>query len=793
MTVRYGIAFIASPLSFQPSTAIRPSSHLALAMKILVPVLLSFLAAGALQAQVKPNPTPPDTIAKLEGVKINAERVATEARVSAIQTLTLPATASITAQRVEQTVNVIDAEDAVKYLPSVFLRKRNNGDTQATMATRVWGVSSSARSLIFADGVPLTALIGNNNTIGGPRWGLVSPIEIARIDMMYGPFSAAYAGNSMGAVMEITTRMPERFEGAISQTQTLQRFDLYGTRNTFGTTQTNADVGNRFGKLSLWASENYQNSHSQPLAYVTSATFPTGTTGGYEEKNKLGAPAQVLGANGLLHTGMSNAKLKAAYDITPFIRAAYTFGYWKNDADASTDTYIDKSGQPTFAGQAAFASGFYHLLEEHSSHSLSLRTDLKGDWDFEAIGTLYRFDMDRQRTPTTASASDTTFGAAGRVASLDGSGWSTLDLKGAWHRGGAWSAAHTLTFGAHYDRYRLNNPTYNTPDWRGGDVTTVATEGDGKTRTQALWAQDTWRIAPAFKFTVGGRYEDWRAFDGFNANGNTKVVQPTITAAKFSPKAILAWTPTPLWGVTASVGKAYRFATAAELYQLVSTGTTFTSPDPNLKPDNVLAAELRVDHTFARLHAQLAVFQDDVHDAIISQFLPLVPGSTTLFSYLSNVDHVRARGAELVLGSSDVFIHGLEFSGTATYLDARTLALSGRANATAPAGSAIGKFLPNIPKWRASFASTYRPADRLAVTLAGRYSSKLYTTLDNADVNPNTYQGFSEWFVADARVNYRVDRHWSASAGADNLFNRKYFLFHPFPQRTFIGTLKYGF
>ena len=36
------------------------------------------------------------------------------------------------------------------------------------------------------------------------------------------------------------------------------------------------------------------------------------------------------------------------------------------------------------------------------------------------------------------------------------------------------------------------------------------------------------------------------------------------------------------------------FATAAELYQLVSTGATFTSPDPNLKPDNDLAAELRL-------------------------------------------------------------------------------------------------------------------------------------------------------------------------------------------------------
>ena len=55
-------------------------------------------------------------------------------------------------------------------------------------------------------------------------------------------------------------------------------------------------------------------------------------------------------------------------------------------------------------------------------------------------------------------------------------------------------------------------------------------------------------------------------------------------------------------------------------------------------------------------------------------------------------------------------------------------------------------------------------AQQWALTVAGRYSGKMYTTLDNADVNPNTYQGFGAWFVADARANYRVDRHWSAGA-----------------------------
>ena len=67
----------------------------------------------------------------------------------------------------------------------------------------------------------------------------------------------------------------------------------------------------------------------------------------------------------------------------------------------------------------------------------------------------------------------------------------------------------------------------------------------------------------------------------------------------------------------------------------------------------------------------------------------------------------------------------------------------------------------------------------------------MFTTLDDADVNPNTYQGFSEWFVMDTRATYRIDHNWGASLGGDNLLDRKYFLGHPFPQRTVVAGLKY--
>lgn len=750
-------------------------------MRVVPILLLGALGTGPLLAQS--SSTPPDSARSIQRVIISAERD-DKSRPTALQQLTLPATARVTAAQAARTVNLVDPEDAVKYVPSVFLRKRNNGDTQATIGTRTWGTSSSARTLVFADGVPLTALVANNNTIGGPRWGLVSPEEIARVDMMFGPFSAAYAGNSMGAVMEILTRQPDAFTASLQQTMALQRFSLYGTEQTYHTAQTNVTIGNRFGPASFWLSANHQDSRSQPLSYVTAANAPAGTTGAFTETNKLGAPANVLGATGLLGTGMSNAKLKIAYDLSPWLRAAYSYGIWQNDANSGFRSFLRRSGGETFGGVAGFATGRYSLDQRHSAQSFSLRTDRGADWNAELVYSTYTMGTDQQRFPTTMTAGDTV-GRAGRVAVLDGTGWNSVDLRGAWNLGGA-NARHVIAAGLHADHSRLDNPTYSTTDWRHGRFGNVFSSGKGTTESRAAWVQDAWTIKPTLRLTVGGRFEQWRAFDGFNQNGNTQVTQAELDFNRFSPKAVLAWTPRPQWDVSTSIGTAFRFATPAELYQLVTTGATFTSPTPTLRPDNVLAAEIRARRTFGWGNGQLVLFQDDIHDAIISQFLPLVTGSPTLYSYLSNVDHVRSRGVELTVVERDLLLPGVELMVSGTYLDARTLALSGAANAGAAPGAAEGKFLPNIPKWRATFLATYRPGARLSLSLGGRYSDKIYTTLDNADTHPNTWQGFSEWFSMDAKATWQWDANRTVSLGIDNLLDRKYFLFHPFPQRTVV-------
>ena len=44
---------------------------------------------------------------------------------------------SISAKQIDETINLKDPEDAIEFFPSLFVRKRNDGDNQAVLATRM--------------------------------------------------------------------------------------------------------------------------------------------------------------------------------------------------------------------------------------------------------------------------------------------------------------------------------------------------------------------------------------------------------------------------------------------------------------------------------------------------------------------------------------------------------------------------------------------------------------------------------------------------------------------------------
>jgi iron complex outermembrane receptor protein len=756
-------------------------------------------------------PTPPQQQAAVVAVDALGSGPAVLGTPPIKQRYQLPQTSeSVTARDIQEKINVVDTEDAVKYLPSLFVRKRNYGDTQPVLATRTTGLGASARSLVYADDILISALIANNNTIGAPRWGLVAPEEIQRVDFLYGPFSAAYPGNSVGGVLLITTRMPEKFEITAKQTEALQTFDFYKTKSTYRTDQTSVSVGDKQGNFSYFISGNFQNSYSQPLAWVTTPTAaPAGVTGLIPQSGRVpGTIANVAGAGGLLHTEMANVKGKFAWDITPLVKATYTIGYWSNNTDSDVQTYLQTpAGNPTFGSVAGFASNYYTLNEKHLANAVSIKSDTKGTYDFDLAVSRYDYLESIQRLPFSVLPGSASFTPYGRIARMDGTNWTNADAKGIWRP----NDAHDVSFGVHADRYYLNNPTYQTPTWNFGPDSTnsLYSSGVGATRTFALWAQDAWRFAPMFKLTYGGRLEDWQAFDGANVltttdntvgsptNGNIigtplAIIQPELGAARFSPKASLAFEPSREWLVTASIGQASRFPTVAELYQVVTAGPILAVPNPFLRPESVLSEEIAVERRFVDGKVRLSLFNENVHDALISQlgFLNGVNGPSATFT--TNVDATRARGVELAARKDNVVIHGLETFGSVTYTDARIVS-DPTFVSTVGGTSAVGKRVPNIPLWRVTAGATYRPNTYWAFTAALRYSSKQYSTLDNTDTVQNVFQAFDPFTVVDLRAQYRFSETATASFGIDNVGNAKYTLFHPFPQRTYLADVRIKF
>ena len=717
-----------------------------------------------------------------------------------------------TRERIEQTTNIVDTADAVKYLPSLFVRKRNNGDNQAVLATRTWGISSSARTLIYADDVLLSALIGNNNTNGAPRWGMVAPEEIERIDFLYGPFAAMYPGNSIGGVLQITTRTPNKPEFTFKQTEAFQTFDFYKTTNTYRTDQSSASFGNRWGDLSVFLAANVQNSYSQPLNWITTGNaLPQTITGAIPQLNRIYQTANVIGAGGLLHTDQANLKGKFVLDINDWLKATYTVGFFENDQQSRVQTYLRDGGTATYGGPgigAAFATANFNLTQQQLANAFTLKTDTRGALDGELVLTRFDYLKDIQRNPFTVAATGAAFTDIGKIARLDGTNWTTIDAKGIWRA--SLVGQHEVSFGVHGDRYELISPVYQTPNWQSSIDATSVLYGNslGKTQTVALWAQDAWRFAPQWKLTVGGRWEEWRAFDGFNLGYKTSSInqqtgaitgpataisQPTLDVVRFSPKASLSWEPSKEWQVTASVGVANRFPTVTELYQTVTQAGQVFIPNPNLRPEQALATELAVERKFVDGKVRLSLFEEHTRDALISQnttFTDAITNTPTTQSIVTNVDRIRSRGAELAWQKDNVAIAHLELFGSITYVDARIVSDPAFVSATT---TAVGKRVPNVPEWRATLGATYRPTDQWAFTVVGRGQTKTFSTLDNIDTNPNVYQAFDPFVVVDARMQYKVSQNGTLNFGVDNIFNEKYHLFHPFPQRTFVVSGKVAF
>jgi iron complex outermembrane recepter protein len=765
---------------------------LALALSAALPMLAMAQTDASPASTPAPLASPNVPVKELGAVTITGQRP------SSLPTLIPTTIEGMTAAQISTSINATDAEDALKYLPSLNVRKRYIGDfNHSVLASRASGTGNPARSLVYADGIPLSNLLGNGPT-NTPRWGLVTPEEIERVDVLYGPFSAAYSGNSVGAVVDYLTKMPTKFEAHAKVGFFTQHANPLGSDGQYSGNQASASLGNKNGDWSWFINFNQLKNSGQPLVFanklVSSSVAPaastpvvTGALTGIN--NPQNQPWIIVGSTTQFDTEQQHIKAKLAYDFSSTVRASYTLGWWGNTATSNGETYLRNSaGAPVYSGPVNINGRQYNLVPadistnrnelSHVMHGLNVKSNTKGVFDWEVAASLYDYSKDLQRAPTVALPAALN-GGAGRITDMDGTGWNTLSLKGTWRP----NPQHITEFGYQREAYQLRTLTSDTTNWINGSAAARFSTFNGNTTLQSLWAQDHWRFAKDWNATLGLRAEQWRAFGGQIGNAANVQTLGERQETHFSPKAAVAYQASPLWALKASTGRAVRMPTASELYQggLNTSGTAVVNNDPKLKPEKSWTTELSAERDLGNGVWRLTAFHEKTRDALYSQTnFSVTPNVTNI----QNVDRIRTLGLENAYQANDVGVKDLDLSSSLTYADSIITA-----NANNPAS--VGKRQPRVPNWRATFLAAYKPAANWTTSLGVRYSGKQFSQLDNSDTNSFTYIGVSSYLVADVRVGYQISKQWSANFGIDNLNNAKYWAFHPYPQRTYHAELKF--
>ena len=748
----------------------------------------------------------------------------------------------VSRKKMDETINIYNTEDAIKYMPSILVRKRYIGDTNAPVQTRTASTSQSARTLIYADGILLSTLLDNSNgNTGSPRFNTVSPEEIERVEMMYGPFSAAYSGNSMGGVMNIVTKMPKKFEVYADAQSSWQDYSQYGHSSTYEAQKYSGGIGDRVNDLSFRFDYSHLDSYAQPIAYATQVTSgatgaaASGATlvnGAYMTSNSYGQPMAVLGETALYHTIQDNFKWKLAYDISPTLKASYVLGMWQNNQSGGVNSFLSNatSGLPVTSGNVKFAqmptygasasSGLKPSLAQQTtwSHGMNLHSETNGRFDWELTGSVVDLSEDISRAPSTSTSLN------GTQTSLTGTNWHNIDAKGIW-RPGELFGKHEVSFGFHHDLYELVNPVYATNQWTVDNHNALAaatndgsTFSGGKTSTEGYWAQDSWDFYKDWNLAVGGRLENWNAYDGAIsswANSQFQTVNPSKRhQLNFSPKAKITWNTTERLKLGAAIGVAYRYPTVGEMFKtFLNTSTNqLNISNPNLKPEEALSKELSAEYFTQKGNYRLSFFQEEVKDAIFSQ--STLASNGTINTVPGNMGKTDAYGVEFSGQESDVGINGLDLFGSATWTDARitennsadaalaALRASSSASAVTSAlatnpgnyNPSTGALMPRIPEWRASFGTSYRFwNDKFVASVNGRYADSSFGAINNSDINHKTYVGVGGYFVVDTKLSYKINKQFTLSGGIDNINNENYWIYHPFPQRTYMAQLKFNY
>lgn len=708
-------------------------------------------------------------------------------------------TSTITTEELEG-INFVTSEDAIAYEPSVIIRRRYIGDSNGTVGIRGSNMFQTTRTMVFADGLPLHYLLQTSFS-GSPRWSLVGPDEIDQVDVIYGPFSAEYSGNSMGGVVNIKTRDPKERRVILEGSLFAQDYDNLSTNDTYYGGKLFTSYENKFDNLGVYLSFNHLENDSHPQTQFASAAItpdPTATvaTGGINGVEEHGNPVTYYGDSGPEHVSTDLLKLKLNYDAGDYqMRAIVAYeqreseqhdvNNFLRDATGATvwDSTVNANGN-TISTASFGASNFQHREQERESLLLGagLSGPLGEDWVFDIYATYFDILKDEEirsgRNPADPAfaASNAAFG--GRFTEYKDTGWTTLDVQsGTENLMG--NPDQRLSVGYHFSNYELGLEPFRYNSIAGNKGTTRGASG-GETSIHALYAQWGWAFDPDWDLALGLRYEDWQGRNGFfDDNPADGVIDPVESFADrneqgFSPKFSLAHFFDDSRTLRYSVARALRFPVTEELYQNVNEATQASVANAGLEPEDGIHHNLMYEQKINNGFVRANLFYEKIDDVIFSQNVTV--NGATLRTFLP-VTTVETKGVEFVINQTNIMDTKIDARFNVSYIDAEI-----KKNDLDP--SIEGNDFPRMPNWRANLLLGYPVTDKVDVNVGFRFASDSYGDLDNSDQEDKVFGAQDEYLFTNVRVNMDITNSTRVSVGVDNLFDEEAYVHHPWPSRT---------
>lgn len=689
-------------------------------------------------------------------------------------------------------INAVNVEDLMKYAPNFFVRKRFAGDDNAVVALRGANTVQSARTIVLVDGFVVSNFLGNRYDYP-PKWNVVGPSEVQQFDIVYGPYSARYGGNSMGGIISVTTLEPQGTSAYTTAQTMIMPFKEYGYDETF--TGYSVESGGSWkqadGPWSIRGGFRHFENIGQSMTYnLLTPTSGAGTpvTGAFDD-GRLATP--VFGGASPTDVTQDQLRLRVGYETAGGWKIEGLGFAWKT-GQVLTDTRSfleDANGNPVYQGRVSYegrswnATGLTLSKTDRTEYlaGLKLAGPLAG-WDL--AGNLSHYWIPEQDARTSRDYLTGVSSGAGTRTIQDTPGWWT-----GYFTAERRLSEHKLALGFNSNLYETSQSTFGTSNWRSAASPIFSAATYGKTSLWGAWFEDAYDLGSSgFTLTGGIRYDRWRAFDGGigSQSRGTRVDAHYASRSddSISPKLSLQGRIAGNIDVQLSLGSAVRFPTVGELFQGrfddISQQIDPQSFDPNLRPEKSKDANLIVARSFGKIRTTASLFYQDIDDVIFS-FSGLNQFGTVITSY-KNVDEVRQYGAEFIIEARDVLLDGLDVDANVAWTDAETVR-----NKSNPA--AEGVQFPRIPTWRSNGNVRYRVADPVKLSLGWRYASRPNSDLYGL-VRGDAYGFQSEYFTIDARASFDLTDKYQLSIGVDNLGNDQAYVSHPLPQRTYVADIK---